>query len=55
MSLPLAWSASGLPIGIQLAAPLGADSRLLSLGAWLEREVPWSHRLAGLRRRYSVE
>jgi len=54
ISLPLAMSNSGLPIGIQLAAPLGQDARLLSLAAWFEREMPWSGRLAALRSRYAV-
>jgi Asp-tRNA(Asn)/Glu-tRNA(Gln) amidotransferase A subunit family amidase len=53
ISLPLAVSRSGLPIGIQLAAPLGEDARLISLAAWLERERPWEERLAALRRRFS--
>ena len=53
VSLPLAVSASGLPIGIQFAAPLGDDARLISLAAWLERERPWNERLAQLRRRLS--
>jgi amidase len=52
ISLPLAVSRSGLPIGIQFVAPLGEDARLLSLAAWLEREQPWSERLAALRRRF---
>jgi amidase len=52
ISLPLAQSRSGLPIGVQFAAPLGEDARLLTLAAWLERERPWESRLAGLRRRY---
>ena len=51
ISLPLATSSNGLPIGIQLAAPLGEDSRLLSLAAWFEREQPWDVRLSELRRR----
>lgn len=53
ISLPLAVSASGLPIGVQFAAPLGRDALLLTLGAWLEREMPWAPRLAELRRRFS--
>ena len=52
ISLPLAVSGSGLPIGVQLAAPLGRDDRLLTLAAWLEREMPWAPRLAELRRRF---
>ena len=52
ISLPLAMSSSGLPIGVQLAAPIGEDARLLALAAWFEREQPWEQRLAGLRRRF---
>ncbi|GAC1309200.1 MAG: amidase [Steroidobacteraceae bacterium] len=52
VSLPLAVSALGLPIGVQLAAPIGEDARLLALAAWFERELPWSERLAALRRRF---
>ena len=52
VSLPLAMSRAGLPIGIQFAAPLGEDARLLAVAAWLERELPWAERLAALRGRY---
>jgi amidase len=52
ISLPLAHSRTGLPIGVQFAAALGEDARLLSLAAWLERERPWGPRLAELRRRF---
>jgi len=52
ISLPLAQSRAGLPIGVQFAAPLGADAHLLSLAAWLERERPWEPRLKELRRRF---
>jgi amidase len=53
ISLPLAVSAGGLPIGVQLAAALGDDARLLSAAAWLEQEMPWAERLAELRGRYA--
>jgi amidase len=53
MSLPLGMSTTGLPIGVQLAARLGEDAKLLSLAAWLEREAPWAQRLAALRSRYA--
>jgi amidase len=53
VSLPLAVSRSGLPIGIQFAAPLGEDARLIRLAAWLEREQPWHQRLAELRSRFT--
>jgi amidase len=52
ISLPLAQSSAGLPIGVQFAAPLGEDGRLLMLAAWLERERPWADRLAALRQRF---
>jgi amidase len=52
ISLPLAMSSGGLPIGVQLAAPLGEDARLLELAAWFEREQPWEQRLSDLRRRF---
>jgi amidase len=52
ISLPLAMSSGGLPIGVQLAAPMSEDARLLSLAAWFEREQPWEQRLSELRRRF---
>jgi amidase len=51
ISLPLAASREGLPIGVQLAAPLGEDGCLLRLAAWFEREQPWAARLSQLRQR----
>jgi amidase len=41
-SVPLCW-ADGLPIGIQIAAPLGHELRLLQLAAELEVARPWAH------------
>ena len=41
ISLPLARSRSGMPIGIQFAAPLGREDLLLSLAAVLEQVAPW--------------
>jgi amidase len=52
VSLPLEQSSAGLPIGVQLAAPLGEDATLLSVAGWFERELPWSGRLAELRNRF---
>jgi amidase len=51
ISVPLGESRAGLPIGVQLAAPLGEDGRLLALAAWLERELPWAERGDRLRQR----
>jgi amidase len=48
-SLPLHWNADGLPIGIHLAAPFGADEQLISLAAELEDAQPWMARRPPLR------
>lgn len=44
MSVPLAWSKNGLPIGIQFVAPFGDEAALFRLGAQLETAQPWAHR-----------
>jgi amidase len=44
MSVPLHWSATGLPIGAQLASAPGQDARLLGLAHELERARPWHAR-----------
>lgn len=44
VSLPLAWSADGLPIGMQLAARMGDEATLLRLAAQLEVALPWRER-----------
>lgn len=41
ISLPLAQSASGLPVGMMLSGPLGHDRRLLELAFELEAAEPW--------------
>jgi amidase len=41
MSVPLAWSASGLPIGMQLAARFGDETTLIRVAAQLEAARPW--------------
>lgn len=41
ISLPLAESASGLPIGMMFAAPVGHEARLLELAYELEEARPW--------------
>ncbi len=43
-SVPLWWNQAGLPIGIHLAAPFGADEELIALCAELEQARPWIHR-----------
>ncbi|OBB69723.1 amidase [Mycobacterium sp. 852014-50255_SCH5639931] len=44
ISVPLHWTAAGLPLGVQLVGRLGADGDLLQLAAQLEEAGPWAHR-----------
>ena len=44
MSLPLHWSADGLPIGVQLVGRYGDEATLLSIGRALEQAMPWRDR-----------
>jgi len=44
ISLPLHWTADGLPVGVQFAARLGEEATLLQLAAQLESAKPWSQR-----------
>lgn len=44
ISLPLAWSADGLPIGVQLVGRYANDATLLQLAAQLETARPWFDR-----------
>jgi amidase len=46
ISLPIALSPAGLPIGALLTAPHGADALLLQVAAQWEAEVPTPPRLA---------
>lgn len=41
-SLPLHWSADGLPVGVHLAMGFGADEALMSLCAQIETAAPWA-------------
>ena len=44
VSVPLHWSADGLPIGVMLAGQMGAEGTLISLSAQLESARPWQDR-----------
>jgi amidase len=48
ISLPLHWSEDGLPIGVQLVAPLGREDVLLRVASQLEQAVPWADRIPSL-------
>jgi len=44
ISLPMAWNADGLPIGVQLVAAYGREDLLLQVAGQLERAQPWRDR-----------
>jgi amidase len=44
MSLPLHWTASGLPVGVQLVGAVDRDDLLLRVAAQLEQAAPWLQR-----------
>ncbi len=48
MTVPLAWSPSGLPIGIQFVAKMGAEATLFRLAGQLEQARPWFDNVARL-------
>jgi amidase len=44
ISLPLAWSADGMPIGMMFTARYADEATLLRLAGQLEKEIPWRDR-----------
>ena len=44
ISLPLHWTASGLPVGVQLVAEFGREDVLVRIAAALEEAAPWKDR-----------
>ncbi|MFK7861322.1 MAG: amidase [Granulosicoccus sp.] len=49
-SLPLGWTADGLPIGIHLACAFGEDALLMSLCAEIENTHPWFDKRSAMAR-----
>jgi amidase len=50
MSVPLHWTADGVPLGVQFMGPFGSEDRLLQVARQLEGLQPWFDRMAPLAR-----
>jgi amidase len=46
ISVPVHWTAAGLPVGAMLVAPFGREDLLLQVAAQLEVAVPWRDKFA---------
>jgi amidase len=51
MSVPLYWTAAGLPLGVQFIGPFGDETTLFQLAGQLEQAKPWSERISSLKGR----
>jgi amidase len=47
LTIPSGWTADGLPLGFQLAAPFGRDLLLLRVAAWAEKAISFQERRIG--------
>src|SRR5262249_11249381 len=48
MSVPLHWTADGLPIGVMFSAQFGDEATLFRLAAQLEQAKPWAKHIPNL-------
>ena len=49
LSMPFGEDANGMPLAIQLIAPMGADNLLLNLGELMEEDHRWQHKFGVAR------
>lgn len=49
MSVPLHWTAEGMPVGVQFGAPHGDEATLIQLAGQLEATLPWWSRYEALK------
>jgi amidase len=45
VSLPLHWTADGLPVGVQVIAPYAREDLILQVATQLEHAAPWAQRI----------
>jgi amidase len=42
ITLPLHWTTTGLPVGVQFVAAFGREDLLIKLASQLEQAAPWA-------------